>query len=369
MGMPLAWLSDHFNRRWLIVSSILLWSAMTIYCGFVTSFGTLFVARAGVGLGEATLNPASYSLIADNFPEKRRAKPYPVFSMAAYLGNGLALLAGGAIIHQIVMTDTTVVPLIGPVRSWQVVFFVFGLCGIPMALMLACLREPRRRQVGRSMAAQGIVGFVGTRFKTIALLTSGYALFSIAPMSFLIWIPALLTRVHGWQAGNIGLAYGLIILTCCPLGVLAGGMLADRLMIRGHSDAVIRASLFGAVVAFPFAVLAPLMPTTAGLFLLLAISSFLLGIPQGLPPAAFGALAPNRLRARLTAIYLLITSLIAVAIGPALVAATSDFILRDPKRIGEALAIVNALTLPLAIVCLKAGLPHYRADLDRVNAL
>src|SRR3546814_3595396 len=58
LGLPIAWIADRWNRRNLILAGIALWSAMTAGCGFAGSYATLFLARMGVGVGEAALSPA-----------------------------------------------------------------------------------------------------------------------------------------------------------------------------------------------------------------------------------------------------------------------------------------------------------------------
>ncbi len=98
MGIPLGWLADRGSRRKLILVSVLFWSAMTASCGMAKSFGMLFLARIGVGVGEAGLSPAAFSMIADSFPPDKRSRALSLYAMGAVAGVGLALIIGGAII-------------------------------------------------------------------------------------------------------------------------------------------------------------------------------------------------------------------------------------------------------------------------------
>lgn len=70
LGIPIARLADHYSRKRIITVGILVWSLMTAACGLAGRFSTLFLARVGVGVGEAALSPAAYSLITDLFPKK-----------------------------------------------------------------------------------------------------------------------------------------------------------------------------------------------------------------------------------------------------------------------------------------------------------
>ena len=84
MGVPIARLSDYRNRKKIIATGIFVWSIATAFCGVAKSFTHLFLARVGVGVGEATLTPAAYSMIADTFPEHKLARAIAVYSMGAF---------------------------------------------------------------------------------------------------------------------------------------------------------------------------------------------------------------------------------------------------------------------------------------------
>ena len=94
-GIPLGRLADTKSRRGLIAIGVLFWSAMTAACGMARLYWQFLLCRIGVGVGEAALSPAAYSLIADSFPAERRATAISVYSMGVYLGSGLAFLLGG----------------------------------------------------------------------------------------------------------------------------------------------------------------------------------------------------------------------------------------------------------------------------------
>ena len=73
-SLPIAWLADRRDRRWILAFGIAAWSVMTALCAFANDFGSLFLARVGVGIGEACLIPAGGALIADSFSRERLAR-------------------------------------------------------------------------------------------------------------------------------------------------------------------------------------------------------------------------------------------------------------------------------------------------------
>ena len=147
-GIPLGRLADTRSRRAIISVGVAVWSIMTAGCGLTRTFWQLAVMRMGVGVGEASLSPSAYSLISDYFRPERRSTAMSVYSMGIYIGSGLAFLVGGFIIQLAAGTETTAVPWIGPVRSWQLVFLLVGLPGLLISLLLLTVREPVRKGVG-----------------------------------------------------------------------------------------------------------------------------------------------------------------------------------------------------------------------------
>ncbi|MBI3427463.1 MAG: MFS transporter [Acidobacteria bacterium] len=95
LGMPMGRIVDRGNRRQLVAAGIFCWSLMTAACALARGFGTLFAARMGVGVGEATLSPSAFSLLSDYFPKERLATALSIFSMGVFFGSGLALIVGG----------------------------------------------------------------------------------------------------------------------------------------------------------------------------------------------------------------------------------------------------------------------------------
>ena len=368
MGVPLAWAADRGSRRNLIMFGVTVWSLMTAACGLAGSFGSLFLARIGVGIGEAGLSPAAYSLISDSFPPLRRARALGVYAIGAIAGVGLALIIGGAVVQWAIQAPPVVLPLVGELRSWQLAFIVVSLPGPILVLTMAALREPARQGLGAVARPAPLAPFMRRRWLVFGLLSAGYSLIGVAIAAYLTWTPAFLIRAYGWDVGLVGAVLGAILLICCTGGLLAGGWCVDALASRGHKDAVLRMAMIGSALAFPLAVAVPFAPNGSVAAVMIAVMFMGFGVTQGLPAVSFQAIAPNRLRARVMAVYLLIGNVIAFTIGPTAVALVSDRLLKDPAKIGVAVAIVSAVMVPLGIVCLAVARRPYLAAVAQEEA-
>ncbi|MBT9469862.1 MAG: MFS transporter [Pseudomonadota bacterium] len=364
MGVPLAWVADRGSRRNLIMISVAVWTAMTAACGLASSFISLFAARIGVGIGEAGLSPAAYSMIGDSFPPARRARAMGVYAMGSIAGVGMALIIGGAVVEWANSAPPIVLPMIGALKSWQVAFMIVSLPGPVLVLAMALLREPKRQGLGAAAHAPSapLAPFFRERWLAFTLLAVGYSLVGVVIAAYLTWAPAFLIRNYGWQVGKVGAVFGAILLVGSTSGILIGGWWADRFAAAGRKDAVLRVAVIGAIAGFPFAVAAPFAPTGELAAASLALMCLGFGLTQGLPAVSFQAISPNRLRARVMAIYLLIGNIVAFTVGPTAVALISDLWLKDPKKIGVAVAIVTAVVLPIGIAALVAAIrPYVRA--------
>jgi len=141
-GIPLGRLADGWHRLRLLSLGLALWSLMTALSGFARNLGTLGLARVGVGVGEATASPCAYSLIADWFPARLRATALAIYSSGLFLGSGLSLLVGGAIVE----SWNAAYPGGGPLglAGWQAAFLAVGIPGLLLVGWVLSLREPER---------------------------------------------------------------------------------------------------------------------------------------------------------------------------------------------------------------------------------
>lgn len=357
MGIPFAWLADRSSRRRLIMASIAFWTLMTAACGMAGSFLTLFLARIGVGVGEAGLSPAAYSMIADNFPPAKRARPLGVYAIGSICGVGLALIIGGAVIQWAINAPPVVLPLFGELKSWQLAFLMVSVPGPILVLAMLPLHEPKRQEkaLAEGEKRPSFIAFLRRRWLPFSLLSAGYSLIGVSVAAYLTWTPAMMVRSFGWEMGQVGAAYGLVLLVFSTSGIVLGGWWSDRMAAKGLQDSILRVAMIGTAAALPFAIATPFASSGALAMASIAAMSFAFGLTQGLPAPSLQAIAPNRLRARTMALYLLIGNLIAFTVGPTGVALISDYWLKDPAKIGVAVAIVSAIVVPLGLLSLFAA--------------
>src|SRR5579864_6878605 len=147
MGLPIGRIADRWNRRNLIVGGILVWSLFTTLGSVAKSYLLLFLTRIGVGVGEATLSPAGYSMLSDYFPKRKLGVAISVFYMGVFIGTSLALLVGGTTVDMLARTPTIAVPVLGTMASWRLTFVIVGLPGVLFALLARTIREPVRRDL------------------------------------------------------------------------------------------------------------------------------------------------------------------------------------------------------------------------------
>jgi len=368
MGVPIARLADQKNRKTIIAAGITAWSIMTAACGLAQNFWHMFMARIGVGVGEATLSPAAMSMISDYFPVGKLARAISVYSMGVYFGAGLALVIGGLVVRLVVEAGNVALPFVGDVYPWQMTFFVVGLLGIPVLLLIFTIREPLRRGLAgkgsadarNSSSLPALMAFLRPNAATVAFHFAAFSFIGVGIIGYMVWIPTFFIRTYGWDASTIGLVYGFILFFGGTSGVYAGGFLADWLQKRGRQDAILRAAFYSAIALIPFAVLTPLMPHPLLAVAGLAGASFLMAMPQGLPAAALQVISPNPLRAQMTALYFLVGNLIASGLGPTAFALVTDYVFGDPAMLRYSLAIVSAVVLPLGALFSFLALKPYR---------
>ncbi|MGP0063684.1 MAG: spinster family MFS transporter [Isosphaeraceae bacterium] len=369
LGIPLGRLADTRSRRAIIAVGIACWSVMTAGCGLAKTFGQLALMRMGVGVGEASLSPSAYSLISDYFRPEKRSTAMSVYSMGIYVGSGLAYILGGLVIQSASSRESFLLPMVGALRSWQLVFLIVGLPGLLVAPLLLTIREPARKGVrhtkgGSTVTLREVWAYVRDNRATFLYLNLGIGMVTLFAYGAASWIPSLFIRRHGWTQGNTGLVFGLIVGLGGTFGIVTGGRLADWMRQRGRVDANIRVALMGAVGGLPFAVLFPLVPSGLWAAMLLVPVLFFMSMPFGVAPAAIQQMMPNAMRAQATAFYLFVINVIGIGIGPTLVAVLTEDVFRDKNAVHYSLLAVGVLAHVSAAILLWLGLKRYRLSLD-----
>jgi MFS family permease len=317
LGIPIARMADHRNRVSIITASLVVWSAFTAVTGFAKNFWHLLIARIGVGVGEAGCSPPAYSIISDYFEPKKRATALSIYSMGVYGGGALGFLVGGNVAQ---------------VYGWRIAFFVVGIPGILLALLVkATLREPPR---GFSDAIQVPVEppppflqvlktlWSKPSFRHLSIAAGLHAFVSYGVSTF--YSPFFI-RSHGMTVGEIGSWLAFVVAVGGLSGTFMGGALCDRYF--GKTDDprwYLWIPAITLVINVPFGLLVysvqPKYPALWMLIPYIALSAAYLAPSI----ASTHRLVGLRERALASALLLLILNLIGNGLGPMFTGFLSD---------------------------------------------
>ena len=369
MGIPIGRLADKYNRRSIIALGVATWSLMTAVCGITRGYWQLFAARVGVGVGEAALSPAAYSMIADLFPPQKLGRALSVYTTGAFVGAGLAFIIGGTVIAAITSTPEITLPLIGTIRSWQAAFFVVGLPGLIVAALMYTVREPVRHinaAAGNDLVSiTEVFEYVRARWRVFGTHYLGFSLLGVVFNGITAWTPAFLSRSFDMSVGQSGPTIGALILVFGTAGIIIGGWLTDYLGRKGFEDGAMRTGLVAGIGCIPFAVLVPFMPTLQWVLLIYCPLLFFASFGFGAAAAALQQVTPNRMRGMVSAFYLFFLNLIGIGLGPTIIALITDYVFHDDQAVGFSLAIMAGCSGLLAALFLWRGLKPFRAEVAR----
>lgn len=343
LGVPLSWLADRTSRSWVITVSLVVWSLFTGLCGFAQSFWHIFLARLGVGVGEAGGVAPSYAVIGDYFPSERRAFALSIYSLGVPLGSAVGVLAGGYVAARV---------------DWRAAFLVVGGAGLLLAPMFRLIVRDRPPAAATGEVAQvrflEVLGLLA-RKPGFWLMSLGTASASMIGYGMAFWLPSLLQRSFHLSLVETSWFFGAVLLVGGSVGVLTGGALADRL---GRSDRAFYAWVPGsaylmAVPLYAGGILTSSVPLAFVLFL----------VPQALAYVWFGPVTSSiqhlvapPARATASACFLLINNLIGLGGGIYALGAVSKALtpiygadaLRYSLLLGLGLYLIAALLMALA---------------------
>ena len=316
LAIPIAWLADRKSRVNIIAASVALWSLFTAACGFAQNFWHLFLARMGVGIGEAGGVAPSYALVSDYFPPSRRARALAFFSLGIPIGSALGVFFGAWIATHL---------------DWRSAFLIVGLAGLPAALLVRIgIREPvRGGQDGAAGAASDpappflVVTGALAASRSFWLLSFGAASGSILGYGLIFWLPSFFTRSFDLELDQVGWFYGSIVLVGGTAGTWLGGWLADRTgPDRPASYALIPAICFA--IAAPTFALGLFAPSLWLGWILFAIGQMFALAWLGPVIFAVQHIVPPNMRASASANFLFINNLIGIGFGIFLLGFMSD---------------------------------------------
>ena len=336
-GIPIARWADRANRRNIVALAIGIWSFMTAISGFVQSYVQLLLARIGVGIGEAGGSPPAHSIISDIFPPERRASALAFYSMGVNIGILFGFLVGG---------------WLNEFFDWRTAFLVVGAPGLLIALLVRyTLREPIRglseqRQGNTETAPFGTVLRLLMSRSAFRHMAFGAALNAFAGYSSSSWTASFMIRSHGMTTGELGTWLALILGLGGAVGVLAGGVIAERLARKDVRWYMWLPTITG-LICIPFMIANYLVAGAYTALMVSVIPGILFNVYLGNTLAMTHGLVGLRMRALASAILFLILNLIGLGLGPWAVGVLSDFL--APTLGDESLRHAMLYLLPIAM--------------------
>lgn len=345
LGIPVARLSEWWDRRKILAIAVLLWSAMTALCGIAQSFGQLIVARFGVGAGESGTVPPAHSLITDYFPRSQRATALAVFSASGVVGTVLGFIIGAQ------LTES---------YGWRVALIAVGLPGALLALLAyVFLDEPRKSRSEGSPTEQ--LETTGEAFRVLlgkrsyVLLVGGMVAFFMLSFGSLAFAPAYLVRVMEVDLRTVGNIYGTVAAFGSLPGIILGGVLSDRFSKADKRWLFWTASL-GMFITFPVFLLCFSAPSFTLFIALSAVGAAVLN--TCVPPmyAALHEVCGSPRRSTAVALLFFFANLLGMGLGPVIAGALSDAFTATYGTEGLRYAIITSFAFAIpASWCLYRG--------------
>ena len=340
LSFPLGRLSDSTNRTNLLAAGIAFWTFATMACGFARDMVQLAIARAGVGVGEATLTPTAWSLLADNFPPHKRAFPVSIFLTGPYVGQGLALLFGA----QVLSFFADPVDLLGvTMQPWQMCFILVSTPGLLIVIALLAFREPKRLLTTTEDPSEStfsdFLKVIKRRWRVYTGLWLGWGLLVVMLYGLQSWTPTYLMRVHGWSIGEAGFKWGLLVLFTGSAGVICGPFIHRWLFRRTGRD---HALTIGMVCTFLLAPLGLLIPiaTDSTVLVIIGLLSFTVTVPFALMTTTLQLITPNLFRGRASGVTVIATNILGLGVGASFVAVLTEKVFADPNMVGESMSVM-----------------------------
>ena len=337
-GIPIARWADRGNRRNIVSYAVGIWSFMTAISGLVANYGQLLIARVGVGIGEAGGSPPAHSIISDIFPPEKRASALALYSTGVNIGIMFGFLFGG---------------WLNEIFGWRTAFMVVGIPGILIALLVRfTLQEPiRGLSENRDLSEETHSSFVDVlrllwSRRTFRHLAFAGALNAFAGYSTASWTASFMIRSHGMTTGELGTWLAGIMGLGGAIGVLLGGIFAEKLAVKDVRWYLWLPTLTG-IVTVPFMYAVYVADSAYAALTLSIIPGLLFNVYLGNALAMTHGMVGLRMRALASAILFFVLNIIGLGMGPWSVGFLSDTL--EPTLGAESLRTAMLYLLPLAM--------------------
>ena len=356
-GLLCGWLTDRVHRVRLLTLSALVWSAATATLGVAAGFVQMAAARVVTGAGQAAVQPASASLLADLIGPDERGRAYGLFIAATAFGTAGAYGLGALSVS----AGEILGPMLG-LPSWRVGLILLGALGASAVAALLWLREPVRTEqaFGRPSTLGELGVFCRRNLKVVSTLFIGVTLAFVAPYGQLAFMPALFSRKFGWSPEQLALVYGAIAVVAGAGGSFLGGWIADYWRRHGAASSAWLVCLSGSFLSLAPAAAAPLADSGSVALVWFAVAALFANWPSVGALAVIAEMTPNELRGQITSGHTAMIGLFSAGLGPVLVGVLTDRVFGSEAALDRSLTLVFAGCAVLSTLFLAVGHRPYR---------
>tara|TARA_B100000700_G_scaffold169607_1_gene187306 strand:- start:2206 stop:3423 length:1218 start_codon:yes stop_codon:yes gene_type:complete len=357
-SIPFGRIVDKVNRVRVLIGGIVIWSVATAACGFSKNSWQLVISRSGVGAGEAALTPASWSIISDLFPVKRRSFPMSIYLMGPYIGQGLSLLFGAQILRIYNEPVTLFESII--VQPWQIIFLIIAVPGIILGLFMFTLKDPQRKEgltgdKKENESIKEVFSYIIQNIGAYMPLLIGSAFIIVLLYGLQSWVPTFLHRIHGWEHTRIGDQYGLVALFAGSLGVISGPVFERYLTKLNYNPPII---ILCIITSIALTILGPITFLSLGSDIVLIgifVTSFFITFPLALFATSLQNITPNQYRGVVSGLYVFTVNIVGYGLGPMVVAFFTDKVFRNEMAIDLSMASMFLICGPISFFIFYFG--------------
>lgn len=365
--LPIGWAADRLSRRKVLALCLVIWSLATVACGFAGSFISLFVLRMLVGSGEAGMAPCVHGIIGASFPRHQLAKPLALQGIGFQVGGAAGIAAAGAILAAGASGAFAGWPVLGDMAAWRVAFVLIGLPGLLAVLLVPLLHDVPAVQRASQVEVAKLAPFLkaNATLVTLALLCGGFSAVGLGAVTG--WMPEFMQRALGMSPLAAGATMGSLLLLAALAGQGGYSVLVDWYAARGMPDAPVRLGLVPTALAVPICWFAWQAGSEAEFRPWLIAMLLCLAPGNALNNTVAQMIAPPELRSRMSALMILVISVIGFSGGPALVGWLSQYAVGE-ARLGLALQLVTAGAMAVTLLLLLLLRPRLAAYVAQQEA-
>jgi MFS family permease len=354
--IPMGWLADKVDRRWLLAVSVIIWSLATVAFGLSTSFPMLFGFAMGIAIGEAVLGPITYAMIPDMFPRDKWIAANFVFYIAVLVSFSAGIGASGALLGWLGGKPALLPAALTGLDPWRAAL-VLTACSAPILVaMLLAMRIKRAPEtvLAEGVKPTGLTAYFMANRQSIAGVFVGFGLSYAALGAQAAWVPVILQRLFGEQPAQIGQSLAPVMIAASLGGVGLSWIGVKRLRPRLGDDAPMTVAQFGLLMGLLTSLALPFVQTAVQLYAVIGIKMLFTTMAMSLSPAVLQFLAPAHMRGRVVAIGGMITVMFSSIMPPA-IGFLSDKVFDGPAGILQAMTVIIIPALLIGLLFLRWG--------------